>query len=143
MFCLYSLYVIDTTVTNLVGSYSRQETSIQAIHAVVNSVMETLVIMTWVITFTTTPGQTHHPVIGYLYDAREERANPKPATRVSVECPLVDDDVFWYNMVVFLDNKLTEVVTRLYATNQRVGMGKCLKAIILTADVAKTGTHHK
>ena len=104
--------------------------------------METFIIMTRVKTFTATSGQTHHPVIGYLYDARKARANRKPPTVVGIECSLVDDDVFWHNMVVFPHNELTEIVTRLYATNDCVDMGRYLQAVV-TADAAKAGAYHK
>ena len=103
--------------------------------------MATFVIVTREPKFTATPGQTHHPVVRYLYGLRKARANRKPPTRVDVKCSLVDDDVFWHNLMLSRDYKLPEVVTRLYSTNDSVNIGWYLQAVIVIVDVAKAGTH--
>ena len=91
---------------DLIGGYSGLTAIIQAPHVLVNAVTATGLIVTRVAIFTKTSGHTHQPVIHESNTKRTIRTNWKQAARVSVECPLVDDDVFRHNLIQLIGDEL-------------------------------------
>lgn len=120
-FCPHVLVTLrPCMVPGSVGSHWRHTTFTQAVTAIA----PLITFVTRLHNFTATSAQTCHPVAKNFNRLRQARAKRKPAARVDIKCSLVDDDVFWHNLMQFLDDELTENIVWLYSTNHRVDIGR-------------------